>query len=162
MDLNINQQVYQVVDEPDRPLLWVLRDDLGLTGTKFGCGAGFCGSCTVLVDGEAVRSCVTLISALQGKQILTIEGLAVPSLQGEAELHPVQQAFLDEQAPQCGWCMPGQMLTAVALLEANPDPTDDEIRLGMNGVYCRCGAYHRIRRAVRRATEIGASRGEQA
>lgn len=162
MDLLINQQVFQVPEEPDRPLLWVLRDELGLTGTKFGCGVGFCGSCVVLIDGEAVRSCITVISTLQDKQIVTIEGLAETSPQGDAQLHPVQQAFLDEQAPQCGWCMPGQMLSAAALLEANPDPTDDEIRQGMNGVYCRCGTYHRIRRAVRRAAELGAARGDQA
>lgn len=162
MELIVNQQVFPVADEPDRPLLWVLRDELGLTGTKFGCGAGFCGSCVVLVDGEAVRSCITVISTLQDKQIVTIEGLAETLPQGDVQLHPVQQAFLDEQAPQCGWCMPGQMLTAAALLEANPDPTDDEIRQGMDGVYCRCGTYHRIRRAVRRAAEIGAARGEQA
>ena len=154
MELIINGQLYEVLDEPDRPLLWVLRDELGLTGTKFGCGQGICGSCTVHLDGVPARSCITFLSTIQGQQIRTIEGLAIPTTAGETELHPVQQAFLDEQVPQCGWCMPGQMMTAAAFLEKNPNPTDEEIRQGMNGIYCRCGTYHRIRKAVAHAAEL--------
>lgn len=154
MQLTINDQIYEVPDEPDRPLLWILRDELGLSGTKFGCGQGICGSCTVHLDGVPTRSCITFLSTIQGKKILTIEGLAVTTPAGETELHPVQQAFLDEQVPQCGWCMSGQMMTAAAFLEKNPDPTDEEIRQGMTGIYCRCGTYHRIRKAVARAAEV--------
>jgi isoquinoline 1-oxidoreductase alpha subunit len=146
VDLLVNGQLYQVADEPDRPLLWVLRDELGLTGTKFGCGIGICGACEVHLDGEARRSCITMLSAVQGKAIRTIEGLAQ-----EGKLHPVQQAFLDEQVHQCGWCMSGQMMRAAALLEANPNPTEKEITTGMNANLCRCGAYGRIKRAVARA-----------
>jgi isoquinoline 1-oxidoreductase alpha subunit len=151
MQLTVNDQVYEVPEAPDRPLLWVLRDELGLTGTKFGCGIGICGSCTVLLDGVPARSCITFISSLQGKAVRTLEGLAEITPQGELLLHPVQQAFLEEQVHQCGWCQSGQMLTAAALIEQYPDPTDDQIRQGMNGVYCRCGTYHRIRKAVRKA-----------
>jgi isoquinoline 1-oxidoreductase alpha subunit len=143
MELIINGTTYQVADEPDRPLLWVLRDELGLTGTKYGCGMGLCGSCEVHIDGVATRSCVTMLSAVDGKVIRTIEGLA-----GEDGLHPVQQAFLDEQVPQCGWCMPGQIMRAAAFLDENPDPDEEEIAEAMNGNYCRCGTYPRIRRAV--------------
>jgi len=153
MQLDINDHLYEIPDEPDRPLLWVLRDELGLTGTKFGCGIGMCGNCAVHIDNLPARSCLTMISSLEGKSIKTIEGLAEVTADGEITLHPVQQAFLDEQAPQCGYCTPGQMMTAAALLEANPDPDDDEIRSGMSGVYCRCGAYPRIRKAVKRAAE---------
>ena len=141
MELMINDNTYEVPDEPDRTLLWVLRDELGLTGTKFGCGVGLCGSCEIHLDGEVVRSCITSLSAAQGKAIRTIEGLA-----SEGVLHPVQQAFLDEQVHQCGWCMSGQMMRAVALLEENPSPTDEEIVAG------RCGAYGRIKRAVASAS----------
>jgi isoquinoline 1-oxidoreductase alpha subunit len=147
MELIVNGKRYQVTDEPDRPLLWVLRDELGLTGTKFGCGIGICGSCEVHLDGQVARSCTTLLSAARGKAIRTIEGLA-----SEGALHPVQQAFLDEQVHQCGWCMSGQMMRAVALLEENPNPTEEEIVAGMNANYCRCGAYGRIKRAVARAS----------
>ena len=146
MEITVNGKLYQVADEPDRPLLWVLRDELGLTGTKFGCGIGICGACEVHLDGKVIRSCITSLSAVQGKAIRTIEGLA-----REGELHPVQQSFLDEQVPQCGWCMSGQMMRAVALLEENPNPTEEEIIAGMNANYCRCGAYGRIKRAVARA-----------
>jgi isoquinoline 1-oxidoreductase alpha subunit len=148
MQLSVNKQAYEVADQPERPLVWVLRDELGLTGTKFGCGIGQCGTCTVLIDGTPAKSCQTPLSSVQGKQVTTIEGLA------ENGLHPVQQAFLDEQTPQCGWCMSAQILTAVALLESNPQPSDDEIRAGMEGVYCRCGAYHRIRKSVQAAAEM--------
>lgn len=154
MQLTINQQSYQVADSPDRLLLWVLRDELGLTGTKFGCGIGLCGSCTVHLDGIPTRACVTMLSTAQDKAVLTIEGLAQIAASGEKELHPVQQAFLDLQVPQCSWCMSGQMMTAAALLEQNPDPTPEDIRQGMNSIYCRCGTYTRIRKAVARAAEL--------
>lgn len=155
MQLIINDQIYEVADTPDRPLLWILRDELGLTGTKFGCGIGICGSCTVHLDGATMRACITMLSAAQGKAVRTIEGLAEISADGSQALHPVQQAFLDEQVPQCGWCMPGQMMTAAALLEQKPDPSPEEIRQVMDAVYCRCGAYHRIRKAVGRAARQG-------
>ena len=154
MQIVVNGNVYEVADEPDRPLLWVLRDELGLTGTKYGCGIGICGACDVHLDGVAVRSCFTMLSAVNGRAIRTIEGLA-----SEGSLHPVQQAFLDEQAAQCGWCTSGQIMRAAAFLEANPKPTEDEIVSAMNGNYCRCGAYGRIKRAVARAAEQMADSG---
>jgi isoquinoline 1-oxidoreductase alpha subunit len=156
MNLLINGQDYQVDDKPDRLLLWVLRDELGLIGTKFGCGIGICGSCTVHLDGTPTRSCVTMLSAAIEMEVRTIEGLASTDAAGETVLHPVQQAFLDEQVPQCSWCMSGQMMTAVALLEQNPNPDADEIRQAMNSVYCRCGTYYRIRKAIGRAAELKA------
>lgn len=154
MQLMINGQPYQIDAEPDRLLLWVLRDELGLTGTKFGCGIGVCGSCTVHLDGTPTRACITMLSKVAGKEVRTIEDLAEINANGETVLHPVQQAFLEEQVPQCSWCMSGQMMTAAALLEQNPQPTADEIRQTMDGVYCRCGTYHRIRKAVGRAAEL--------
>lgn len=156
MDLNVNGNLYSVAGEPDRPLLWVLRDELGLTGTKFGCGVGLCGSCEVHLDGAITRSCITMLSNVQGRAIRTIEGLA-----SEEGLHPVQQAFLDEQVPQCGWCMPGQIMHAVAFLEQNPEPSDEEIAAAMNSNYCRCGTYGRIRRAVSRAATQQAEGGDE-
>jgi isoquinoline 1-oxidoreductase alpha subunit len=161
MELIINDQAYQVADSGDRLLLWVLRDELGLTGTKFGCGIGLCGSCTVHLDGNPTRSCITMLSAAEGKEVRTIEGLAKIDTNGEIVLHPVQQAFLDEQAPQCSWCMSGQMMSAAALLERNPNPNADEIRQAMNSVYCRCGTYYRIRKAVQRAAELSAQSRRQ-
>lgn len=161
MQLLINDQAYQVADEPDRLLLWVLRDELGLTGTKFGCGIGICGSCTVHLNGNPIRACTTMLSSVQDKEILTIEGLAEVKSTGETVLHPVQQAFLDEQVPQCSWCMSGQMMTAVALLKQNPNPDAFEIRQAMSSVYCRCGTYYRIRKAVARAAELAALAGRQ-
>ena len=154
MEIIVNDKTYQVAEEPDRPLLWVLRDELGLTGSKFGCGVGICGSCEVHLDGKITRSCITSLSTAKDKAIRTVEGLAE-----EGVLHPVQQAFLDEQVHQCGWCMSGQMMRAVALLEENPDPSDDEIVDRMSVNYCRCGAYGRIKRAVRRAAGETASAG---
>ena len=140
-------------------LVWVLRDQLGLTGTKYGCGAGICGSCTVLVAGEPTRSCLTPTATVVGKEITTIEGLAATGPGGEVELHPVQQAFIETQTPQCGYCMSGQMITAASLLENNPAPTPEEIVAAMNTVYCRCGTYVRIKDAVSRAAEIIAEEG---
>ncbi|GIV87899.1 MAG: oxidoreductase [Chloroflexus sp.] len=149
MELIINGQRYTVADEPTRPLLYVLRDELGLTGTKFGCGAGICGACTVHINGKATRSCQTMVNTLAGSTITTIEGLG----NGE-RLHPVQQAFLELQVPQCGWCMSGQMMTAAALLAETPNPTYDEMIAAMRYNYCRCGSYARISRAVMRAAEL--------
>ena len=140
----------QTVDvEPATPLLYVLSDDLGLRGPKFGCGLGQCGACTVLIKGEAVRSCVRPVSAVQGMEITTLEGLAV-----NGKLHPVQQAWIDEQVPQCGFCQNGQLLTAKALLDKNPNPTDADIRQGMQGALCRCMTYYRIQAAVKRAAKV--------
>ena len=156
MNLLINGQDYQVEDSPDRLLLWVLRDELGLTGTKFGCGIGICGSCTVHLNGTPTRACITMLSAANRAEVRTIEGLVEIDAVGETILHPVQQAFLDEQVPQCSWCMSGQMMTAVALLEQNPNPSADEIKQAMNSVYCRCGTYYRIRKAVERAAQLKA------
>lgn len=157
MNLTINGRTYQVADDPPRVLLWVLRDELGLTGAKFGCGAGYCGACTVHLDGVAVRSCQTPLRQAAGRAVTTIEGLA----RGEA-LHPVQRAFLEVQAPQCGWCMSGQMMTAAALIAANPNPSDEEITAALERNLCRCGAYVRIRRAVARAAVLACGSGEAA
>lgn len=141
MKLTINGQERDVNGQG--MLVWALRDELGMTGTKIGCGAGLCGACTVMVDGVATRSCVTSVSAVAGKDILTIEGLAT----GET-LHPVQQAFIDHQVPQCGWCMSGQIMTAAAFLEQNPAAGEADVIDAMNKNYCRCGCYVRIKRAV--------------
>ncbi len=154
MELAINGQTYQVTDTPNRPLLWVLRDELGLIATKYGCGLGICGVCTVHLDGVPTRSCITPLAALEEKQIRTLEGLATLGEDGETQLHPVQQAFLELQAPQCSWCMSGQMMTAAAVLEANPNPSEEEIIGALNNNYCRCGCYLRVRKAVQRAAEI--------
>ena len=143
MQVTINSRPHTLPDAPARLLLWVLRDELGLMGTRYGCGIGQCGACTVHVDGEAVRSCITPLAAVAGKDIRTIEGLA----EGEP-LHPVLQAFLDLQVPQCAWCMTGQVMTAAALLEAQPQAGEEEILDTMDRCLCRCGTYGRIRRAV--------------
>ena len=146
-DLQINNQAYSVEADESMPLLWVLRDLLNLTGTKFSCGMGLCGSCTVLLDNEPTRSCVTPVSAVVGKSIITIEGLS------EDASHPVQKAWLEEKVSQCGYCQPGQILNAVALLKKNPNPSDDDINAAMGDVLCRCGTYQRIRKAIHRAAE---------
>jgi isoquinoline 1-oxidoreductase subunit alpha len=159
MNLSINGQAYSVADEPNRTLLWVLRDELGLTGAKFGCGIGMCGSCMVLVDGQPTRTCITQLATVAGRAIVTLEGLATVGADGAVALHPVQRAFEEEQVHQCGYCMTGQMLTAVALLRSNPRPSEAEIVAGMERALCRCGAYVRIKRAVARAAEIGAQEG---
>ncbi len=153
MELTINGEKHQVADDGNRLLLWLLRDELGYTGTRFGCGAGICGACTVHVDGIATRSCITPLAALEGKEIRTIEGLAE-----ENALHPVQQAFIDLQVPQCGWCMSGQMMTAAAFLAANPSPNDEQIVEAMGSNYCRCGCYVRIKAAVQQAAGAMAAR----
>lgn len=149
--LNVNGRVVEVDAEPDTPLLWVLRDTLGLTGTKFGCGAALCGACTVHVDGEPVRSCVLPVSAVADTQrITTIEGLS------SDRSHPVQQAWLEIDVPQCGYCQSGQIMSVAALLARSPQPTDAEIDAALAGNLCRCGTYQRIRAGVRRAAEIAA------
>ncbi|HUN08533.1 MAG TPA: (2Fe-2S)-binding protein [Aggregatilineales bacterium] len=158
MELRINGQTYTVASDAAEPLLWVLRDELGLTGTKYGCGLGICGSCTVHVDGEAMRSCSTPLSTVEGKAITTIEGLATVEADGTETLHPVQEAFIEEQVPQCAWCMSGQMMQAAAFLSNNPQPTEDEIIAAMNNNYCRCGCYTRIKTAVALAAEIAEER----
>jgi len=144
--LNINGADHHVNAADSEMLLYVLRDRLNLTGTKYGCGEGQCGACTVLLDGRATRSCRTPASTAAGRKITTIEGL-----ENNGRLHPVQQAFLDEEAFQCSYCTPGMIMSAVGLLSSNPKPSDDEIVLGMNGNICRCGTYGRIMGAVRRA-----------
>ena len=142
----LNGKARDVDSEPERPLLEVLREDLGLTGTKYGCGEGQCRACTVLLDNKPIVSCLTPVRAVQGKKVMTIEGLSAGS-----KLHPVQQAFLDEGAMQCGYCTPGMILRTVALLESNSKPTETQIIDGLNGNLCRCTGYHRIVAAVQRA-----------
>lgn len=148
MDLLVNGQPHRVSVEPDAALLYVLRDHLDLTGAKYGCGEGQCGACTVLVDGTATRSCITPVSAVAGKQVLTIEGLA-----DAARLHPVQEAFIKCDAMQCGYCTPGMILSSVALLHKTPSPSDAEIKHALEGNVCRCGTYNRIVSAVRQASQ---------
>ena len=142
LKLTVNQKPVQVDASPDTPLLWVLRDHLDLKGAKFGCGVGSCGSCTVLVDGRAVRSCITPISAVANAKITTIEGLSPDGT------HPVQKAWQEVDAPQCGYCQSGQIMAAVALLQRTPKPTDEQIDTAMQGNLCRCGTYARIRKAI--------------
>jgi isoquinoline 1-oxidoreductase subunit alpha len=146
--LNVNGVKKSFQGDPEMPLLWYLRDVLGLTGTKFGCGVALCGSCTIHINGEAVRSCVTPVKAAEGKAVTTIEGLA----SGEA-LHPVQQAWIAHDVPQCGYCQPGQIMQAAALLKSNPRPNDKEIEEAMSGNICRCGTYQRIRAAIHAAAK---------
>ena len=143
--LKVNGKTVNVKAEPDTPLLWVVRDEVGLTGTKFGCGAGLCGACTVHVDGVAVRACQTEASAVDGKAVVTIEGLS-PNAS-----HPLQKAWVAEQVPQCGYCQSGQIMSAAALLAKTPKPTDAQIDTAMTGNICRCGTYQRIHRAIQRA-----------
>jgi aerobic-type carbon monoxide dehydrogenase small subunit (CoxS/CutS family) len=148
--LHVNGSTRRIDADPDRTLLSVLRDDLDLTGTKFGCGEGQCAACTVLIDGVATRSCLTKVGTVGAKKIVTIEGLAP-----EGKLHPMQQAFLDADALQCGWCTPGMILGAVALLKRTPNPSEQEIASGMNGHICRCGTYPRVVSAIRAAAKGG-------
>jgi isoquinoline 1-oxidoreductase alpha subunit len=146
--LNINKKEYRVDADPDMPLLWAIRDIVGLTGTKYGCGVAQCGACTVLMNGEAVRSCVTKLSRAEGQQLVTIEGLS------ENNDHPLQQAWKQIDVPQCGYCQSGQLLSASVLLRENPNPTDQDIDDAMAGNICRCGTYLRIRKAIHIAAEI--------
>lgn len=142
MRLVVNGKARTVAVPPDTPLLWVLREDLGLTGAKFGCGMALCGACTVHVDGQPIRSCRTPVSGVAGKTVTTIEGIA------EKGLHPLQQAWIAEEVPQCGYCQSGQIMSAVALLTKNLSPTDADIDIAMAGNLCRCGTYQRIRAAI--------------
>ncbi|MFN8650610.1 MAG: (2Fe-2S)-binding protein [Gemmatimonadales bacterium] len=145
ISLSVNGKAQSVDVAPDTPLLWVLRDTLGLTGTKFGCGMAQCGACTVHLDGEAIRSCITPVAAVAGKKITTIEGLSADGS------HPVQQAWVAESVPQCGYCQSGQIMSAAALLAKNAHPSDGDIDAAMQGNICRCGTYQRIRSAIHRA-----------
>jgi nicotinate dehydrogenase subunit A len=148
MKLDVNGQVHDIASEPDTPLLYVLRDELHLNGAKYGCGLGQCGACTVLADGEAIFSCVTPIAALGGRRITTLEGLGTAARPGA-----VQRAFIEEQAAQCGFCIPGMIVRAEALLRAHPDPTEAQIRTALQPHLCRCGTHMRILKAVRRAAK---------
>lgn len=144
--LNINQQEFTVDADPQTPLLWVIRDEVGLTGTKYGCGIAQCGACTVHLNGTPVRSCSLPVSAISGQKVTTIEGIS------EDQSHPVQKAWIEAQVPQCGYCQSGQVMSAVALLNKNPKPSDDDIDTAMSGNICRCGTYTRIRKAIHNAS----------
>jgi isoquinoline 1-oxidoreductase alpha subunit len=148
--LNVNNKTVEVDADPNTPLLWVLRDHLQLTGTKYGCGMAQCGACTVHMDGQAIRSCVTPVSMASGKQITTIEGLAEQTLGRN-----VQKAWQEIDVPQCGYCQSGQIMAATALLKQNPKPSDADITAAMDGNLCRCGTYNRIRAAIHKAAELG-------
>jgi aerobic-type carbon monoxide dehydrogenase small subunit (CoxS/CutS family) len=156
VSLRINGATHEVDVEPTTPLLYVLRNDLKLRGPRFGCGLAQCGACTVIVDGVAIRSCITPAGQVGG-EITTLEGLAK-----DGKLHPLQQAWIDEQVPQCGYCQNGQILTAKALLDKNPNPTDAEIRAGMEGILCRCMTYYRIQAAIKRVVRGTMTSAEEA
>lgn len=145
--LTVNGKLKTITASPDTPLLWVLRDELALTGTKFGCGMGLCGACTVIANGEAIRSCSTSVGDVRGQKITTIEGLSADAS------HPVQKAWMAENVAQCGYCQAGQIMSAVVLLAKHPNPTDEDINDAMSGNLCRCGTYNRIRSAIHRAAE---------
>jgi isoquinoline 1-oxidoreductase alpha subunit len=153
LTLNINKKSYNVDVDPDMPLLWVLRDKLGLVGTKYGCGMAQCGACAVHLNGEAVRSCVTKVSRAVGQQVVTIEGLS------EAGDHPLQKAWIELDVPQCGYCQSGQIMSAAVLLRENSNPTDQDIDAAMAGNICRCGTYLRIRSAIHLAAEMQRKKG---
>ena len=150
-NLNINGKMQKIEAEANMPLLWAIRDLVGLTGTKYGCGMAMCGACTVHFNGSPVRSCSTPVSAAANQKITTIEGLS------DDNSHPVQKAWLEEQVPQCGYCQSGQIMSAVALLKRNPNPTDEEITAAMQGNICRCGTYPRIRKAIKTAAKLMSS-----
>ena len=156
VSFTLNGKSQSVDVDPQMPLLWVLRDTLNMTGTKFGCGMALCGACTVHINGEATRSCITPISAVAGKKITTIEGLS------EEGNHPVQQAWIEIDVPQCGYCQCGQIMSAAALLTKKPNPSDADIDDFMSGNICRCGTYQRIRKAIHRAAELNAGHGKPA
>jgi aerobic-type carbon monoxide dehydrogenase small subunit (CoxS/CutS family) len=147
ISLKVNGSAHTVDVDPSTPLLYILRNDLGLQGPRFGCGLGQCGACTVIVNGQAIRSCITPVSSVKS-EITTLEGIAT-----KGRLHPLQQAWIDEQVPQCGFCQNGQIMTAKALLDKNPSPTDAQIRDGMNKTLCRCMTYYRINAAIKRAAK---------
>jgi len=151
--LTLNGQAKEIDVADDTPLLWVLRDTLGLTGTKYGCGMALCGACTVHVDGQPTRACVTPVSTVAGKAVTSIEGLS-----GDRS-HPVQRAWIEMEVPQCGYCQSGQIMAAAALLSKNPNPSDTDIDSAMSGNICRCGTYPRIRKAIHRAAELSKSGG---
>ena len=153
--LTVNGKTLELDVPEDAPLLWILREELGLTGTKYGCGMALCGACTVHVDGEPLRSCVTAVGEVSGKKIVTIEGL------GAGGLHPLQVAWMEDNVPQCGYCQSGQIMSAAALLRHKPRPSDDEIDAVMSANLCRCGTYVRIRRAIHRAAERMAKDGSK-
>ena len=146
--LKVNGRMHTLDLDPSTPLLYILRNDLGLQGPHFGCGLGQCGLCTVIINGAATRSCITPLSSVKG-EVTTLEGLAT-----NGKLHPVQQAWIDEQVPQCGFCQNGQIMTAKALLDKNPNPTDEQIRDGMNRTLCRCMTYYRVQAAIKRASKL--------
>jgi isoquinoline 1-oxidoreductase subunit alpha len=152
----LNGKPVSVQDDPSTPLLWVIRDSLGLTGTKFGCGMALCGACTVHLDGHAIRSCVAPVSRVEGKHVTTIEGLSSDNS------HPIQRAWIEIDVPQCGYCQSGQIMSAAVLLNENPKPTDQDIDEAMSGNICRCGTYQRIRRAIHRAAEMSGGAGKAA
>ena len=153
--LKVNGKSHTVDVEPSTPLLYALRNDLELSGPRFGCGLGQCGACTVLINGVATRSCITTVSSVKS-EVTTLEGLAV-----NGKLHPLQQAWIDEQVPQCGFCQNGQIMTAKALLDKTPNPSDAQIREGMNGALCRCMTYFRIQAAIKRAAKSMTAKGEE-
>jgi isoquinoline 1-oxidoreductase alpha subunit len=153
--ITVNNQLVKIDAEADTPLLWVLRDHLGMTGTKFGCGMALCGACTVHIDGVATRSCVLPLGAVAGKSITTIEGLS------QDRSHAVQKAWLEIDVPQCGYCQSGQIMSAAALLKTNPNPSDPDIDAAMSGNICRCGTYPRIRKAIHRAAELLVTGGQK-
>jgi aerobic-type carbon monoxide dehydrogenase small subunit (CoxS/CutS family) len=155
ISLKVNGRPYELDVPADTPLLWVIRENLGLTGTKYGCGISQCGACTVQVDGQAVRSCVTSLSSVAGKEITTIEGLSPDNS------HPLQKAWISVEVPQCGYCHSGQIMAAAALLARNPKPSDADIDEAMSGNLCRCGTYQRIRRAIHQAAEMMAEGGRK-
>ena len=155
IEFEVNGEARQVDVEPEMPLLWVIREQLALSGTKFGCGIAQCGACTVHVDGVAIRSCTMPVGTVRGRAVTTIEGLAAAGA-----VHPLQQAWIDEQVPQCGYCQSGQIMSAAALLASNPEPNDADIDAAMRGNICRCGTYARIRRAISKAALITSSAGE--
>ncbi len=154
ISLEVNGKKYEAEVAPDAPLLWVIREHLGLTGTKYGCGISMCGACTVHVNGAAIRSCITPVSSVMGKKVITIEGIGTTRV-GKA----IQDAWIADDVPQCGYCQSGQIMSAVALMGKNPKPSDADIDVAMSGILCRCGTYQRIRRAIHRATKMLAKGG---
>ena len=156
ISLDVNGKKYDVEVSPDVPLLWVIREHLGFTGTKYGCGISMCGACTVHVNGEAIRSCITPVSSVVGKKIVTIEGIGMTKV-GKA----IQDAWIADDVPQCGYCQSGQIMGALALLKKNPKPSDADIDDAMSGILCRCGTYQRIRRAIQRAGRMMAKGGKK-